>query len=100
MAMTDEQIVKSVLRAMKYEGFSRRSLAKEMGWQLTTLRRRLGGGVPFTVGEIAEVAAPLDANWRDFVIEAGWGYELSESAAPKLHDIPVVHVTRVLEAIR
>ncbi len=100
MALTNDEVVASVMTAMEAAGESRRSLAKAMGWQLTTLRRRLGGGVPFTIGEIAEVAGVLDVDWRDFAIEAGWGYELTESAVPKLHDIPVTHVSRVLEAIR
>lgn len=53
--------------AMRTRGVSQKSMAESTGIPRVTLIRRLNGTNPFTVTELAAVAATLDVDVRDLV---------------------------------
>lgn len=64
-------ITTEVVRLMERRGVSSRALAAAVDIPVTTLRRRLGGTTPFSVGELACVAEALEVSAVDLMPKAG-----------------------------
>lgn len=64
------QVAQAVAEAVKAGGWSEKGLAEATGIPRVTLRRRLAGGAPFNVAELAAIADALGTTVTALTSEA------------------------------
>lgn len=64
------QVSAEIRAAMKLAGMSQRDMAAKTGIPLVTLGRRLTGGKPFDIAELAAVASTLNIGVVDLMLRA------------------------------